>query len=130
MVTVSTALTLEEFLELPEKKPALEFEAGRTTRHVSPTGKHGALQYDAAEAFNRFARPRKVARAFPELRVTFAGVSRVPDLSLYRWDRIPLDERGEIADEFVEPPDLVVEIVSPLTNRQHADSGWSSNTVS
>jgi Uma2 family endonuclease len=113
MVTATKVLTLEDFLELPEKKPALEFEDGRITQKVSPKGKHSALQYAVAEDFNRFARPLKLARAFPELRVSFAGVSRVPDLSLYRWERIPLDNRGEIADEFGEPPDLVVEIVSP-----------------
>ena len=113
MVTASKLLTLDEFLELPERKPALEFEDGRITQKVSPRGKHSALQYAIAENFNRFARPDKLARAFPELRVTFAGVSRVPDVSLYRWERIPLDERGRIADDFREPPNLVVEIVSP-----------------
>ncbi len=113
MVTASKVCTLEEFLDLPEKKPALEFEEGRVTQKVSPKGKHSATQGDFVQIFDRFARPRKLARAFPELRVSFAGVSRVPDVSLYRWERIPLDERGEIADEFSEPPDLVVEIVSP-----------------
>src|SRR5205085_3474178 len=113
MVTATKVLTLEEFLELPERKPALEFEEGRITQKVSPKGKHRRLQYVIAEDFNRFSQPRRLGLAFPELRVSFSGVSRVPDLSYFRWDRIPLDERGRIADEFREPPDLVVEIVSP-----------------
>ncbi|HVC31217.1 MAG TPA: Uma2 family endonuclease, partial [Steroidobacteraceae bacterium] len=62
---------------------------------------------------NQFARPRRLAFAFSELRATFGGRSYVPDVSLYRWDRIPRDAAGRIADDFFEPPDLAIEIVSP-----------------
>lgn len=62
---------------------------------------------------NRFLQPQKLALAFPELRFTYAGRSYVPDVSLYRWDRIPRDEAGEVANDFFEPPDVAVEIVSP-----------------
>ncbi|MBI2941511.1 MAG: Uma2 family endonuclease [Chloroflexi bacterium] len=105
-------LTLDEFLKLPEEEPALEFEEGTVTQKVSPKGQHSALQYEVAELFNRFARPRRLARAFPELRVTFAGRSYVPDVAVYRWDRIPVDAAGRVANDFFEPPDMVVEIVS------------------
>jgi Uma2 family endonuclease len=37
----------------------------------------------------------------------------VPDIAVYRWERIPRDEKGRIANDFFEPPDLAVEIVSP-----------------
>ena len=50
-------------------------------------------------------------RAFTELRATFGGHSYVPDVSVYLWERVPLDARGRVANDFVEPPD--VEIVSP-----------------
>lgn len=113
MATVAKPLTLDEFLKLPDEKPALEFAEGEITQKVSPKGRHSGLQSDFSDILNRFARPSKLARAFTELRTTYAGVSRVPDVSVYRWDRIPLDARGRIADEFFEPPDLVVEIVSP-----------------
>ncbi|MBI3978550.1 MAG: Uma2 family endonuclease [Chloroflexi bacterium] len=113
MVTSQRQLALEEFLRLPEEKPALEFEDGTVTRKVSPKGKHSILQFEFAERINRFARPGKLARALPELRTTFAGFSRVPDIAVYRWDRIPVDEAGEAADDFREPPDATVEIVSP-----------------
>jgi Uma2 family endonuclease len=56
---------------------------------------------------------RKLALAFPELRTSFSGRSYVPDVAVYRWDRIPLDNDGSIADDFFEPPDIAVEIVSP-----------------
>jgi Uma2 family endonuclease len=58
--------TLEEFLALPEVKPALEFEEGRIIQKVSPRGPHSVLQAELLEIFNRAGRPNKIARAFPE----------------------------------------------------------------
>ena len=106
-------LTLEKFLKLPEEKPALEFLEGTVTQKVAPQGKHSVLQYAIAERINRAMSPDKRAYAFPELRATFAGVSRVPDVAVYRWERIPRDEAGEVANTFSEPPDIAIEIVSP-----------------
>ena len=112
-MAVLERLTLEEFLTLPEKKPALEYEDGKVTQKVSPMGKHSRLQAGTVALFNRFAEPRKLALAFPELRTTFGGYSRVPDVSVYRWERIPVDESGKVANDFREPPDIAIEIVSP-----------------
>ncbi len=115
-ITVAAApklLTLDEFLELPEDEPALEYEDGRITQKVSPQGEHSAVQGDSTSIFNAFARPNRLGRAFPELRTTFAGRSYVPDLSYYRWERIPRNSRGRIANRFHEPPDIAVEIASP-----------------
>ena len=36
--------TLEQFLRLPEVKPALEFDHGRVDQKVSPTTEHALLQ--------------------------------------------------------------------------------------
>lgn len=113
MAVVQKTLTLEQFLQLPEEEPALEFADGVVTQKVSPKGQHSALQFDFAEYVNQYARSRKLARAFPELRTSFAGVSRVPDVAVYRWDRIPRDANGRVANDFVEPPDIAVEIASP-----------------
>jgi Uma2 family endonuclease len=113
MAIVHQGMTLEEFLALPERKPALEFEDGKVTRKVSPKGKHSGLETTMAECINLYARPDRLAMAFAELRSTFGGRSYVPDVSLYRWERIPVDERGKVADDFVVPPDVAIEIVSP-----------------
>ena len=43
-MAIVTDWTLEQFLRLPETKPALEFECGRITQKVSPTTDHAALQ--------------------------------------------------------------------------------------
>ena len=37
----------------------------------------------------------------------------MPDVAVYRWERIPCDDRGRVADDFLLVPDIVVEIVSP-----------------
>lgn len=106
-------LALEQFLKLPEAKPALEYENGRISQKASPQGQHSSIQGDLVELFNRSTRPNRLARAFPELRFTYDDRSYVPDVSVYLWDRIPRDERGRVANTFTEPPDIVVEIVSP-----------------
>jgi Uma2 family endonuclease len=106
-------LTLEEFLALPETKPALEYADGTATRKVAPKGQHSTLQAELVERINRVARPRKSARAWPELRTTYAGRSYVPDLVVYRAARIPRTAAGEIPDDIGTVPDITVEIVSP-----------------
>ncbi len=106
-------LTLAEFLELPEQEPPLEFEEGTVVPKVSPRGKHSLLQFAFCQLINQFAQPRRLALAFPELRTSFGGRSVVPDVSVYRWDRIPTDSDNNVANEFSEPPDLAIEIVSP-----------------
>lgn len=113
MAITSTPLTLEQFLALPEEEPPLEFADGVVSQKVSPKTRHSALQAELVERLNQRARPGEIARAFPELRTTFAGYSRVPDVAVYRWDRIPRDANGELADDVLEPPDIAVEIVSP-----------------
>jgi Uma2 family endonuclease len=113
MAVTSAGLTLEEFLRLPEEEPTLEFAEGVVTRKVSPKGRHSTLQGELIKQLDKAGLPRRVARAFPELRATFGGASYVPDVSVYRWERIPRDDRGRVADDFREPPDIAVEIVSP-----------------
>jgi Uma2 family endonuclease len=107
-------MTLEEFLALPEEKPALEFEAdGTVTQKMSRKGRHSALQTYFLEVVNRFAIQRRLAIAFPELRTVFGGAAYVPDVSVYLWERVPRDASGRVADDFVEPPDIAIEVVSP-----------------
>lgn len=113
MTVTSAPLTLDQFLALPEEEPSLEFFDGVITQKVSPKARHSALQGELLEQINRSARRNKVARVFPELRTTFAGASRVPDIAVYRWDRIPRDTSGELVDDVLVPPDIAIEIVSP-----------------
>jgi Uma2 family endonuclease len=114
---VTTRLTLEEFLRLPEEKPALEYMDGMVTQKVPPKGRHCRLQLKLTDFFSDFAEPSGLAIALQELRTTYAGWSPVPDVAVYLWDRIPWDATGEVPDDYYEPPDIAVEIVSPEQSR-------------
>jgi Uma2 family endonuclease len=122
MVVNTRRMTLDEFLALPEERPALEFVDGEVQQKVSPSTPHSAITLDFAMAVNLFARRRKLARAFPELRSTYGGMSTVPDVAVYTWDRIPRDGRGQLATQVFTPPDIAVEIRSP-------DQTFESNLI-
>jgi Uma2 family endonuclease len=113
MAITQRTLTLEQFLQLPEAEPALEYIDGVVTQKASPHGPHSTAQYRIAERINRHAEPRKLAFAFPELREVFGGSSPVPDVSVFRWDRIQRDVRGWAEGRFSAPPDIAIEIASP-----------------
>src|SRR5262245_35384124 len=106
-------LTLEQFLTLPERKPPLEFEDGTVSRKVAPKPRHSWLQYALVAWVNRAGVPQRVALALPELRATFAGFSRVPDVVVYRWERVPWDAAGNLPDDVSVAPDIAIEIISP-----------------
>lgn len=112
MSTATQSLALEEFLKLPETKPTLEFINGKIIPKPMPQGKHSLLQVELCEAINQVAKSQKIARAFPELRCTFGGESIIPDVSVFRWNRIPV-ESGEVANRFEIHPDWAIEILSP-----------------
>ena len=113
MSTVTQPLTLEEFLKLPETKPASEFINGEIVQKPTPQGEHSLLQGELCEAINRVAKPQKIAIAFPELRCTFGGDAVVPDVTVFRWERIPLRPSGRIVNRFEIHPDWSIEILSP-----------------
>ncbi|MBD0390294.1 MAG: Uma2 family endonuclease [Nostoc sp. C3-bin3] len=109
----TTALSVEKFLELPETKPASEYFKGQIYQKPMPQGKHSTLQIELASAINQVAKPKKLAYAFTELRCTFSGLSIVPDIAVFEWQRIPLDAKGNIANKFQIHPDWIIEILSP-----------------
>ena len=113
VTTPSKATNLEEFLALPETKPASEYIDGKIIQKLMPKGKHSTIQGELIIALNSALKPQKIARAFPELRCTFGGRSTVPDVSVFTWNRIPRDDNGEIADSFQAAPDWTIEILSP-----------------
>jgi Uma2 family endonuclease len=113
MSTATQPLTLEEFLKLPETKPASEFINGEIVQKPMPQGEHSRLQFKLCAAVNEVAEPHKIAIAFPELRCTFGGDSVVPDVVVFRWERIPVRPSGRIANRFEVHPDWSIEILSP-----------------
>ena len=123
VTTPSSIITLEEFLKLPETKPASEYIDGKIVQKPMPKGKRSTIQAELIISLNASLKPPKTARAscsiastrgtratafraFPELRCTFGGRSTVPDVTVFTWDRIPRDNNGEIADSFQAAPRL------------------------
>lgn len=113
MNTATQPLTLEEFLKLPETKPASEFINTEIIPKPMPQGEHSLLQGELCEVINRVTKSQKIALAFPELRCTFGGSSIVPDVTVFRWERIPVSASGRIVNRFEIPPDWSIEILSP-----------------
>jgi Uma2 family endonuclease len=50
MTTAAQTLSLEEFLKLPETKPASEFINGEIIQKPMPQGKHSLIQFELCEA--------------------------------------------------------------------------------
>jgi Uma2 family endonuclease len=106
-------ITLENFLELPETKPAREYINEKIVQKLMPQGEHSTLQIRLGTVINEAITARKLGHAFTGLRCTFAGRSVVPDISVFTWERIPKTEEGKIANRFESHPDWVIEILSP-----------------
>ncbi|MBD2149630.1 Uma2 family endonuclease [Pseudanabaena sp. FACHB-1277] len=111
--TAIKPITIDAFLQLPETKPASEFIHGQIIQKAMPQGEHSELQIDLCEAINQVTKPQKIAKAFPELRCVFGGLAIVPDISVFRWERIPRLPSGRIANRFEIHPDWAIEILSP-----------------
>ncbi|WP_192901147.1 MULTISPECIES: Uma2 family endonuclease [Okeania] len=106
-------VTLEEFLQLPETKPASEYFNNQIYQKPMPQGEHSRIQICLSSAINQAGEPQKLVMAFPELRCTFNGRSIVPDISVFAWQRIPTKANGRIENRFEIAPDWVIEILSP-----------------
>jgi Uma2 family endonuclease len=115
-------LTLEAFLQLPETKPASEYIDGQIIQKPMPQGKHSKLQGKLVTVINAVVEEPQIALAFPELRCTYpagsrdsvyGGRSTVPDIAVFTWSRIPVDDRGAVANVFQAAPDWTIEIFSP-----------------
>jgi Uma2 family endonuclease len=111
--TLHSPITLEEFLNLPETKPAQEFINGKIVQKPIPQGQHSTIQGELTTAINTITKPTSTAWAFPELRCTFGGRSIVLDIAVFTWERIPTNEDGTIANSFKTYPDWTIEILSP-----------------
>jgi Uma2 family endonuclease len=111
--TPKTSTALEDFLALPETKPAQEFINGQIYTKPMPQGEHSITQGELVTVLNARTKPNKIALALPELRCTFGGRSIVPDVTVFTWDRLPKTDTGRIGNKFTVAPDWTIEILSP-----------------
>ncbi|NET61134.1 MAG: Uma2 family endonuclease [Symploca sp. SIO2E6] len=112
-VAINRAPSLEEFLQLPETKPAREYVNGEIVQKPMPKGRHSRLQLLLCNSINEKSEKQKIAYAFPELRCSFGSRSIVPDIAVFKWSRIPFDADGEVPNDFLLSPDWTIEILSP-----------------
>jgi Uma2 family endonuclease len=109
-VAIVTDWTLEQFLRLPEAKPALEYECGTVSQKVSPTTEHALLQVRIARLLDDLGS----GRAFTELRVLLVPeASKVPDVAFYVNDELPRGPHGRWLRYPEWAPSVAVEIASP-----------------
>jgi Uma2 family endonuclease len=139
MQTQVQGMSLTEFLEQPETKPASEYVDGRIIQKPIPQGQHSLIQRELLWLLNPILSKQGIAQAFPELRCTVSGRSVVPDVVVFREERIPRLANGRIANAFNLAPDWTIEILSPdqsstnvLKNIRHcldngAQMGWLIN---
>jgi len=113
MTIATRRFTLEEFLKLPETKPASEYIEGEIIQKPMPKTKHSRLQGQFLRVINEVVEEPKIAYAFPELRCTFGGRSIVPDIAVLLWEQIEFDESGEPLDDVLIAPYWAIEILSP-----------------
>jgi Uma2 family endonuclease len=111
--TPTRQLTLEEFLALPDTKPASEYIDGEVIQKPMPQGQHSVIQGELLIELNLAWRGKGIAQAFPELRCTFGGRAIVPDIAVFEDANIPYDENDEIENVFSIPPNWTIEILSP-----------------
>jgi Uma2 family endonuclease len=106
-------ISLEQFLNLPETKPANEYIDGKIVQKPMPQGKHSLLRMQILTFINSILTKTGIAIAFPELRCTIGGRSIVPDVVILENKNIPKDDDGEIANVVTTAPNWVIEILSP-----------------
>jgi Uma2 family endonuclease len=109
----SSVVSLEDFLKLPETKPASEYIDDRIIQKTMPKARHSRLQAKLTSTINEITESQRIAYAFPELRCTFGNRSTVPDIAVLLWGKIEFDVNGEPVDNVVVAPDWTIEILSP-----------------
>jgi len=106
-------LTLEGFLDLLEAAPTSEVSEEELVPKAVPQGKRSILLRELSFFLKFACQSEQTFQSFPELCCTFGGRSIVPDISVFRTERIPREENGDIANFFDIYPDWVIEVLSP-----------------
>jgi Uma2 family endonuclease len=116
-MTIATRIALDEFMNLGEEKPALEYACGEVTQKPMPGWSHAAIQGFLQIVLGQFLLRTGLGRVVPELRCIFGPTGRerafVPDLVYIA--------KGNLTGErfLYRAPDLAIEILSPDQHRAH-----------
>ena len=107
---------LNEFLALPETKPASEYVYGEVMQKPMPDEEHSELQFFLTTILRRFLALNPIGRALPEWRCVFGPSGEeqafVPDVVFATHERHAV--QGRTSRKFLwTAPDLAIEILSP-----------------
>lgn len=106
-------LSFEEFLALPETKPASEYIKGKISQKPMPYMHHSVLQGGLTSLINQKGKSDRLASAFLELDFVLSDAMMVPDISVFESDHILVDENGHISNDLIKvAPDWLIEILS------------------
>lgn len=106
-------ITLEEFLVLPDTKPASEYINGEIIQKPMPQTQHSVIQGRLFLELTLAWSETAIAQAFPELRCVFGGRAVVPDVVVFEEANISYDDHGDIVNAVSIAPDWTIEILSP-----------------
>ena len=81
-----------------------------------PQEHHNTIQVKLTETINAVIKKQHIGSVYTELRCVFGGRAIVPDITVFLWERIPVDENGNVANVFNLAPDWMIEILSPNQN--------------
>lgn len=106
-------MTLEEYLELPQAKPYLEFVDGEVVEKMSPQAQHSRIQGALLAMFGSL-KPYGY-EALSELHSLFGRPARgyIPDVVIVATSRLQRDERGRVFGPINFAPEIAIEILSP-----------------
>ena len=117
-----SGLTLDQFLEMRETKPASEYACGEAFQKPMPNWDHSTVQTFLATVLFTFLAETKIGRVVTEFRCIFGPPGRertyVPDLSYVARARLP-SERSFAERHLHAAPDLAIEILSPDQHMAH-----------
>jgi Uma2 family endonuclease len=115
-MTTKVALTLEEFLALPETEPASEYIDGEVVQKVAPSWYHASLVHELGRLIGNYVveHPGE-GRVVTELRHVARGAARVylPDIGVLRMRNVPRDRKQRSRGPVEVPPDFAIEVLSP-----------------
>jgi Uma2 family endonuclease len=121
-MAVKAGLTLEQFLQMEETKPASEYACGEAFQKPMPNWDHSTIQIFLGTVLFAFLAETKIGRVLTEFRCIFGPPGRertyVPDLTYVARARLP-SERS-LAERYLHAaPDLAIEILSPDQHMAH-----------
>lgn len=114
---MATALTLEEFLALPETAPPSEYISGEIVQKASSDWYHAIVVSHLACQIGNYLNqlPQEGVGLVGLLHATrgFEERAYVPDISVMRRSNVPRDRQQRSRGPVEVPPDFAIEVLSP-----------------